>query len=56
MNARRIIAAAVTAAALLAVNIGVADSASAAGTAWGFTGKDAKVQTTNIQTAGTAWG
>jgi hypothetical protein len=55
MNARRIIAAAVTAAALLAVNIGVAESASA-GTAWGFAGKDAKVQTTKVQTSGTAWG
>ena len=56
MNARRIIAAAVTAAALLAVNIGVADSASAAGTSWGWVGKDAKVQTAKVQTAGTSWG
>jgi hypothetical protein len=49
MNARRIIAAAVTAAALLAVNIGVADSASA-GTSWTFQGR-----TTTAQTAGTSW-
>ena len=53
MNARRIIAAAVTTAALVAVNIGIADSASA-GTAWGFAGKDAKP--TSVQTSGTAWG
>ena len=49
MNARRIIAAAITTAALLAVNIGVADSASA-GTAWNFAPKDQKVQT-----SGTGW-
>ena len=67
MNARRIIAAAISTVALVAVNIGIADSASAAGTAWGFAGKETKVQTagtawgvagkeTNVQTAGTAWG
>jgi hypothetical protein len=55
MNARRIIAAAVAAAALLAVNIGVADSASASGTSWTIQGKDAKAQTTKVQTAGTSW-
>jgi len=53
MNARRIIAAAITTAALLAVNVGVADSASA-GTGWSFNGKDTK-QTTKVQTAGTGW-
>lgn len=51
MNARRIIAAAVTAAALFAVNIGVADSASA-GTAWNFAPKDGNQK---VQTSGTAW-
>ena len=51
MNARRLIAAAVTAAALLAVNVGTADSASAAGTSWGF-----GPHTTTVQTAGTSWG
>jgi hypothetical protein len=55
MNARRIIAAAVSAVALLAVNIGIADSASA-GTSWGFNGQDAKAQTAKVQTFGTSWG
>lgn len=54
MNARRIIAAAVTTVALVAVNIGIADSASA-GTSWGFSGKDTHT-TTKVQTAGTSWG
>jgi hypothetical protein len=53
MNARRIIAAAVTAAALVAVNIGIADSASA-GTSWSFNGKDSN-QTAKVQTFGTSW-
>jgi hypothetical protein len=45
MNVRRIIAAAVSTVALLAVNIGVVDSASAApskGSSWSVTGKDSK--------------
>ena len=54
MNARRIIAAAISTVALVAVNIGIADSASA-GTSWGFNGQDSK-QTTKVQTAGTSWG
>jgi hypothetical protein len=51
MNVRRIVAAVVSAAAVLALNVGMADSAAAKGTAWGVDGKDTK-----IQTAGTAWG
>ncbi len=51
MNVRRIIAAAVTAVALLAVNVGAAETATAKGTSWGIDGKDQKVQT-----AGTSWG
>jgi hypothetical protein len=53
MNARRIIAAAVTAAALLAVNIGIADSASA-GTSWSFNGQDTTT-TTKAHPTGTSW-
>lgn len=53
MTARRIIAAVVSTVALLAVNVGMADSASAKASAWGFSGGDsAKTQTTN----GSAWG
>ena len=56
MNARRIIAAAVTAAALLAVNIGVADSASAAGSSWSFAPQGQKVQKTqSVQLLGSSW-
>ena len=55
MNARRIIAAAVTAAALLAVNIGVADSASA-GSSWSFAPQGQKVQKTQtVQLTGSSW-
>ncbi|MGH3357131.1 MAG: hypothetical protein ACRDOJ_14630 [Nocardioidaceae bacterium] len=39
MNARRIIAAAISTIALIAVNVGAADSASARGSHWGFDGK-----------------
>jgi hypothetical protein len=53
MNARRIIAAAVTAAALLAVNIGIADSASA-GTSWSFNGQDTTT-TAKAHPTGTSW-
>jgi hypothetical protein len=51
MKFRRIIAAAVSTVALLAVNVGMADSASAKGTSWGV---DAKSQ--KIHTSGTSWG
>ncbi len=51
MNVRRILAAVVSTVALLAVNVAVADSASARGTSWGVDAKDQKVQT-----AGTSWG
>lgn len=51
MNVRRIVAAVVSTVALLAVNIGVADSAAAKGTSWGVDGK-----TSTSQTAGTSWG
>jgi len=50
MNVRRIVAAAITAVALLAVNVGTAETASAKGTSWSIDGKDQKVQT-----AGTSW-
>jgi hypothetical protein len=50
MKVRRIIAAAVSAAAVLALNVGMADSAAAKGTGWSVDGRDTKVQTT-----GTAW-
>lgn len=49
MNARRILAAVVSTVALLAVNVGVAESA-AAGTSWHVIGKDS-----TVQTAGTSW-
>jgi hypothetical protein len=51
MMIRRFVAAAVSAAAILALNVGMADSAAAKGTAWGVDGKSTK-----IQTSGTAWG
>jgi hypothetical protein len=51
MKLRRIIAAAVSTVALLAVNVGVADSAAAKGSSWGITGKD-----TTTQTYGSSWG
>ena len=44
MNVRRIIAAAVSTVALLAVNVGMADSASAKGHHWSVVGTDAQVQ------------
>jgi hypothetical protein len=50
MTARRIIAAVVSTVALLAVNVGVADSA-AAGSNWGVVEHDTKVKT-----AGSNWG
>jgi len=51
MNARRILAAAITTAALLAVNIGVAESASA-GSSWSFAPQD---QPTKVKTHGSSW-
>jgi hypothetical protein len=53
MNARRVIAAVVSTVALLAVNVGMADSASARGSAWGFAGQDT---VTTKATNGSAWG
>lgn len=44
MNVRRIIAAAVSTVALLAVNVGVAETASA-GSTWNFAGSDSQVRT-----------
>ena len=52
MNARRLIAAVVSAVALLAVNVAVAESAAAKGSAWGVTDQ----QTVKTHTAGSAWG
>ncbi|HEX2177600.1 MAG TPA: hypothetical protein VHG70_16975 [Nocardioidaceae bacterium] len=51
MKFRRIIAAAVSTVALLAVNVGMADSA-AAGSSWGIAPRDGQVQTTE----GSSWG
>jgi hypothetical protein len=51
MKLRRLIAAAISAVALLAVNVGMADSASAQGSAWGVNDTDQRVQT-----FGSAWG
>lgn len=51
MNVRRIIAAAVSTVALLAVNIGMAESASAKTSSWGVQG-----QTITIKTATSSWG
>lgn len=48
MNARRILAAAISTVALLAVNVGMADSASAKSTSWGVDGSS--------QTSSTSWG
>lgn len=49
MTVRRILVAAISTVAVLAFNVGAAESASA-GTAWHVNGKDQK-----IQTFGTAW-
>lgn len=51
MTARRIIAAVVSTVALLAVNVGIADSAAARGSNWGIVD-----QTTTTKTAGSNWG
>jgi hypothetical protein len=51
MKLRRIIAAAISTVALLAVNVGMADSAAAKGSAWGVADTDQRVQT-----FGSAWG
>lgn len=49
MNVRRIIAAVVSAAAVLALNVGMADSAAAKGTQWSITEKGDKAQTHGTQ-------
>ena len=51
MKMRRIIAATVSAIALIAVNVGVADSASAAGSSWSVDGKTQ----TQKQLRGSSW-
>lgn len=51
MNVRRIVAAVVSTVALLAVNVGIADSAAAKSTSWGIDGK-----TSQSQTSSTSWG
>jgi hypothetical protein len=51
MTARRIIAAVVSTVALLAVNVGIADTAAARGSAWGITGDSSKTHP-----SGSAWG
>jgi hypothetical protein len=50
MNARRLIAAVVSTVALLAVNVGVADSASAKSTSW-----DSHSKVQKNRTASTSW-
>lgn len=50
MNARRLIAAVVSTVALLAVNVGVADSASAKSTSW-----DSHSTVQQNRTASTSW-
>jgi hypothetical protein len=52
MTARRLIAAVVSTVALLAVNVGIADSAAAKGSAWGIT----STSETKAKPAGSAWG
>lgn len=47
MNARRIIAAVVSTVALIAVNVGIADSASAKTSSWHVTGPDSKQSSTS---------
>ncbi len=51
MNVRRIIAAAISTVALIAVNVGVADTASAKGSQWGVSDPGKQVQT-----FGSQWG
>lgn len=50
MNARRIIAAAISTVALLAVNIGAAETASAKGSSWSIVD-----QGSTVQTFGSSW-
>jgi hypothetical protein len=45
MNVRRIIAAAISTVALLAVNVGMADTASAKGSSWNVGGENSQVKT-----------
>ena len=59
MKMRRILAAAVSAVALLAVNVGVAETVSAKGVAWGVDSKDSSTTVTVAaapQKKGVAWG
>ena len=57
MKMRRIIAAAVSAVALIAVNVGVTESLSAKGTSWGVAGKDSTVTVAAPPSKkGTSWG
>lgn len=56
MKFRRIIAAAVSTVALLAVNVGMADSAAARGTGWSVDDKvQQSYQVQKVWTAGTGW-
>ena len=52
MNVRRIIAAAISTVALIAVNVGVADTASAKGSQWGVSDPG----NNRVQTFGSQWG